>query len=195
MAGARAIKTGSRVALSIKIACTWASLTHEGNESSRDSWPFLWWTGQNWKVGSAYLHGPCTNEYHCCKKRLGHFTVSSQEEQIASALHDHSRDQPERGLCSPRGEPECHGLAAEASMWSYWNRAGVACCTFNWRFFGPVFPTSTQSGISGSGDLNLNPYDLKSPGQNLCDGCSKCPKVGCAKTSACKHLWCERDGK
>lgn len=65
------------------------------------------------------------------RKRLGHFTVSSQEEQIAAALHDHSRDEPERGLCSPRGKPECHGLAAEAGMWSYWNRAGVACCTFN----------------------------------------------------------------
>lgn len=61
------------------------------------------------------------------RKRLGHFTVSSQEEQIASALHDHSRDEPERGLCSPRGEPECH----EAGMWSHWNRAGLACCTFN----------------------------------------------------------------
>lgn len=36
-------------------------------------------------------------------KRLGHFTVSSQEEQIASALHDHSRDWPERGLCFPGG--------------------------------------------------------------------------------------------
>lgn len=35
--GARAIKSGSRVTLSIKIACTRASLTHEGNESSRDS--------------------------------------------------------------------------------------------------------------------------------------------------------------
>lgn len=37
VAGARAIKTGFRVTLSIKIACTCASLTHEGNESSQDS--------------------------------------------------------------------------------------------------------------------------------------------------------------
>lgn len=71
VAGARAIKSGSRVTLSIKIARTCASLTHEGNESSRDSWPFLWWTGQNRKVGSAYLHGPCTNEYHCSKEKAG----------------------------------------------------------------------------------------------------------------------------
>lgn len=39
----------------------------------------------------------------CAKQRLGHFTVSSEEEQIASALHDHSRDRPEKGLCLLRG--------------------------------------------------------------------------------------------
>lgn len=80
------------------------------------------------------------------RKRLGHFTASSQEEQIASALHDRSGDGPERGLCSPRAKPECHGLAAEPGMWSFWKWAGVTCDTFN---FGPVFPTSTQSGNSG----------------------------------------------
>lgn len=52
------------------------------------------------------------------RKRLGYFIVSSQEEQIASALHDHSRDWPERGLCLPKGELEWHGLVAQGGMWS-----------------------------------------------------------------------------
>ena len=60
------------------------------------------------------------------RKRLGHFTVSSQEEQIASALHDHSRDWPERGLCLPRGKLEWHGLAAQGGMWSGVTGTGVA---------------------------------------------------------------------
>ena len=52
--------------------------------------------------------------------------MSSQEEQIASALHDHSRDWPERGLCSPRGKLEWHGLAAQGGMWSGVTGTGVA---------------------------------------------------------------------
>lgn len=44
--------------------------------------------------------------------------MSSQEEQIVSALHDHSRDRPERGLCFPKGTPEWHGLVEEGGMWS-----------------------------------------------------------------------------
>lgn len=60
--------------------------------------------------------------------------MSSQEEQIASALHDGSGDGPERGLCSPGGTPECHGLAAEAGMWSFWKRAGVASYTLDFGF-------------------------------------------------------------
>lgn len=87
------------------------------------------------------------------RKRLGHFTASSQEEQIASALHDCSGDGPERGLCSPRGKPECPGSAAEAGMWAFWKWAGAACCTY---YFGPIFPTSTQSWNSGSQDLRLH---------------------------------------
>lgn len=96
-------------------------------------------------------------------KRLGHFTASSQEEQIASALQDSNEDGPERGLCSPRGKPECHGLAAEAGMWSFWKWAGVACYTF---YFSPIFPASTQSWNSGSNrviqafNFNPNPKDL-----------------------------------
>lgn len=50
------------------------------------------------------------------RKRLDHFTVSSQEEQIASATHDHSRDWPKRGLCLPKGKLEWHGLVAEDGM-------------------------------------------------------------------------------
>lgn len=52
--------------------------------------------------------------------------MSSQEEQIASALHDHSRDWPERGLCLPKGRLEWHGLVAQGGMWSAVTGAGVA---------------------------------------------------------------------
>lgn len=52
------------------------------------------------------------------RKRMGYFIVSSQEEQIASALHDHSRAWPERGLCLPKGDLEWHGLVAQSGMWS-----------------------------------------------------------------------------
>lgn len=44
--------------------------------------------------------------------------VSSQEEQIASALHDHIGEWPERGLCLPKGRLEWHGLVAQGGMWS-----------------------------------------------------------------------------
>lgn len=88
------------------------------------------------------------------RKRLGHFTVSSQEEQIASALYDHSRDWPERGLCLPRGKLEWHGLASQGGMCSgvtgarvVWEAALFAAGHF------PVFPTSTQSCSSGSNDV------------------------------------------
>lgn len=60
------------------------------------------------------------------RKRLDHFRVSSQEEQIASATHDHSRDWPERGLCFPEGKLERHGFVAEDGMWSGVTGTGVA---------------------------------------------------------------------
>lgn len=60
------------------------------------------------------------------RKSLGHFTVSGQEEQIVSALHDHSRDWPERGLCLPKGRLEWHGLVARGGMWSAVTGTGVA---------------------------------------------------------------------
>lgn len=66
-----AIITGTKVTLSINIACICALLTHDGYESTLDSWPFLRWTGPNRKVGSTYLHRPCTNEYHCRKEKAG----------------------------------------------------------------------------------------------------------------------------
>lgn len=89
------------------------------------------------------------------RKRLDHFTASSQEEQIASALHDHSRDWPERGLCLPRGKLEWHGLAAQGGMWSGVTGSGVAweAALFTAGPFPPVFPTSTQSCSSGSNDV------------------------------------------
>lgn len=52
--------------------------------------------------------------------------MSSQEEQIASALHDHSRDWPERGLCLPKGRLEWHGLVAQGGMWPAVTGARVA---------------------------------------------------------------------
>ena len=90
------------------------------------------------------------------RKRLGHFTVSSQEEQIASALHDHSRDWPERGLCLPRGKLEWHGLAAQGGMWSGVTGTGVAweAALFTAGLSpNPVFLTSSQSCSSDSNDI------------------------------------------
>lgn len=112
------------------------------------------------KAEPAWLIERCTNQQSRSKEKgLGHFTVSSQEEQIASALHDHSRDWPERGLCLPRGKQEWHGLAAQGGMWS-----GVTGTRVAWEaalfaaapshppspIFSSVFPTSTQSCNSGS---------------------------------------------
>lgn len=83
------------------------------------------------------------------RKRLGHFTVSSQEEQIASALHDHSRDWPERGLCSPGGEAIMAWLGCTGwhVVWSNWDRGGVGGCTFCCR----PFPLSLQPHSCSSG--------------------------------------------
>ena len=97
------------------------------------------------------------------RKRLGHFTASSQEEQIASAPHDRSGDGPERGLCSPRGKPECQGLAAEAAMFLEmgWQHAVVFTLALSLQ------PRSTREtlGVPGSSkpNLNPNPKDLKMP--------------------------------
>lgn len=57
------------VTLSVNNVCTCAPLTDEEKESAGDSWPFLRWTEPNRKVESAYLHRPCTNEYHCSKEK------------------------------------------------------------------------------------------------------------------------------
>lgn len=44
--------------------------------------------------------------------------AGGQEEQIASALHHHMEDWPERGLCLPKGRLEWHGLVALGGMLS-----------------------------------------------------------------------------
>lgn len=123
-----------------------------GKESTGGSWPFLRWTGPDRKVGSAYLRSPWANEDHCSKaKRLGHFTVSSQEEQIASAPRDGSGDGPERGLCSPGGDAWMPWLGCRG-----WHvvflETGWRCKLYFrlWFYFGPIFLTLTQSWKSGS---------------------------------------------
>lgn len=121
------------------------------------STPFSRRTGPSWnfkKQNQRGLLSVAQTSKAVAAKRLGHFTVSSQEEQIASALYDHSRDWPERGLCLPMGKLEWHGLAAQGGMCSgvtgarvVWEAALFAAGPF------PVFPNSTQSCSSGSNDV------------------------------------------
>lgn len=104
-------------------------LCHRHLRGWLNSWPFQ--DGQDQAQNSKRRislagwawHKPLKN---VARKRLGHFTVSSQEEQIASALHDHSRDWPERGLCLPKGRLEWHGLVAQGGMWPAVTGARVA---------------------------------------------------------------------
>lgn len=104
-------------------------LCHRHLRGWLNSWPFQ--DGQDQAENSKRRislagwawHKPLKN---VARKRLGHFTVSSQEEQIASALHDHSRDWPERGLCLPKGRLEWHGLVAQGGMWPAVTGARVA---------------------------------------------------------------------
>lgn len=107
------------------------------------------WRGPS-KISVCWLNAAQTSNA-VARKTLGHFTVSSQEEQIASALHDRSRAWPERGLCLPRGMQEWHGLAAQGGMWS-----GVTGTWLAWEAalpFPPVFPNSPQSCSSGNYDV------------------------------------------
>lgn len=79
--------------------------------------------------------------------------ASSQEEQIASALHHHIGDWPERGLCLPKGRLEWHGLVALGGMWSSLTGTRVA-----WEagrvFFFP-FPSLQRSLSSPSQVIQL----------------------------------------
>lgn len=75
-----------------------------GDGSSLPVWPFQDGQGRGGKLKKQKRPDSLKQSSKAvARKRLGHFTVSSQEEQIASALHDHSGDWSERGLCLPRG--------------------------------------------------------------------------------------------
>ena len=89
----------------------------------------LRWRGPS-KISVCWLNAAQTSNA-VARKRLGHFTVSSQEEQIASALHDRSRDWPERGLCLPRGEARMAWLSCTGwhVVWGNWDPVGVGGCT------------------------------------------------------------------
>lgn len=95
------------------------------------------------------------------------------------------------GFVRPGGTPECRGLAAEAGMWSFWKRAGVASYTLDFGFtlalsFWP-WPSHENLGAIGSSkrNLNPNPQNLQIPlffnpmtscihhsNCNMCDECS-----------------------
>lgn len=84
--------------------------------------------------------------------------MSSEEEQIASALHDHSRDRPEKDLCLLRGKLESRGSSAQDGMWSgvTGTKAAWKAALFAVGFPPPsVFPASTQSCNSRCNDVML----------------------------------------
>lgn len=108
--------------------------------------PFLRRTGPS---GEFKKKKPCCwwSAGRTCKavarKRLGHFPASSREEQIASALHDHTGDWAERGLCLPTGGARmarlgCIGWHVVRCSWTgmAWEAAlfslqALSCCLSN----------------------------------------------------------------
>lgn len=91
------------------------------------SMPFTRWTGPPIKKKSKST----TSLAVLARKRLGHFTVSSHEEQIASALHDRSGDWVWKGSLFAQGEARMAWL--DGAGWH------VVSCNWEWGVGGCTF--------------------------------------------------------